>query len=228
MERPSWWLPRPGAQPDVRTRRAFDALYAEAVAAGPSTAIDYRLDAPKWQFLCHLGDAGLVVMHGSGRDDIAQFEPRQSNDVSAFGAQRAVYASSDGIWPLFFAVIDRDGYDGTLVNASIRFGDEREPAYFFSLNADQLPSRPWRNGTVYLLPTDGFLAEPVINAGPDRVTSTQVVSLEPVVPLARLAVSPADFPFLDQVRGHDEAVLRRRSAADPDGFPWLQDGEASH
>lgn len=45
--------------------------------------------------------------------------------------------------------------------------------------------------------------------------------LEPVRPLAKLEVKPGDFPFLDQVRGHDNDLVAERAAADPFGFPWL-------
>ncbi|MFI7013719.1 hypothetical protein [Streptomyces sp. NPDC050164] len=49
----------------------------------------------------------------------------------------------------------------------------------------------------------------------------------PVKPLARLVVHPGDFPFLDQVHGHDD-VLEARVAADPGGFPWFEEpGRAS-
>jgi hypothetical protein len=34
-------------------------------------------------------------------------------------------------------------------------------------------------------------------------------------------VRPEEFPFLNDVRGHDDAVVQARSAADPDGFPWV-------
>jgi hypothetical protein len=30
-----------------------------------------------------------------------------------------------------------------------------------------------------------------------------------------------DFPFLDQMRGHDDETVWRRAKAAPDGFPWL-------
>jgi hypothetical protein len=45
----------------------------------------------------------------------------------------------------------------------------------------------------------------------------------PVKPLARLQVSPADFPFLDQIRGHDDQIQQERARANPDGFPWIDD-----
>ena len=49
-----------------------------------------------------------VVLHGSGEPSIAQFEPRQPIDISAFGGQNAVYAAADGIWAMFFAIVDRE------------------------------------------------------------------------------------------------------------------------
>ncbi|SHM59794.1 hypothetical protein [Actinacidiphila paucisporea] len=50
----------------------------------------------------------------------------------------------------------------------------------------------------------------------------QAASPAAVAPVANFAVRPADFPFLDAVRGHDDAVLRARGAADPDGFPQAE------
>jgi hypothetical protein len=51
----------------------------------------------------------------------------------------------------------------------------------------------------------------------------QWASLVPVRPLAHLAVSPADFPFLAQVRGHDMAKVNQRAERNPQGFPWVDD-----
>jgi hypothetical protein len=51
----------------------------------------------------------------------------------------------------------------------------------------------------------------------------QWASAEAVPPLARLPVTPADFPFLDAVVPHDPALVRERSARDPEGFPWLDE-----
>jgi len=78
-------MPRPGPAPDAATRAEFDRGLDEAVLAGPAEFIDYRMAAPKWQFLCHAADRGGVVLHGTGNPDVAMFEPRQSNDVDDFG-----------------------------------------------------------------------------------------------------------------------------------------------
>jgi hypothetical protein len=47
----------------------------------------------------------------------------------------------------------------------------------------------------------------------------QAVSPAGVKPLAKLTVGPRDFPFLQQIRGHDDELLQARIAANPDGFP---------
>ena len=43
-------------------------------------------------------------------------------------------------------------------------------------------------------------------------------------PLAKLAVTPADFPL--PIRNHDQVAQAARIAADPGGFPWLEPGES--
>lgn len=47
------------------------------------------------------------MLHGTGEPDIALFEPRQPEDLSEFGGRRAVFAAMDGIWPMYFAILDR-------------------------------------------------------------------------------------------------------------------------
>jgi hypothetical protein len=189
--------------------------------------IDYPLLAPKWQFLSYLCEHREVVLHGSGQPDILEFEPRQSNDVSEFGNRRAIYAASDGIWPIYFAVMDRDRGVTSLVNSCARvigsYGSRSEPYYFFSINADALSRRPWRRGTIYLLPRQSFEPQAPRPYRGLQLDVAQWASLVPVRALARLPVEPEDFPFLEQIRGHDPLAVQERAAHDPDGFPWLDD-----
>jgi hypothetical protein len=201
-------VPRPGPEPDPATLAAFDQLLSEATLAGPDAPLDYRLAAPKWQFLCHAADHGGYVLHGSGTGDIAEFEPRQSNDIEEFGNRRAVYAASDGLWAMYFAIIDRDRYVTSLYNGCCRLGPAPdgpfgEPRYFVSVNEDALDHVPWRAGTVYLLPSDGFAEQPPMQLGDEWVRTQQVARATPVRPAARLSVEPADFPLLASIRGHD-------------------------
>lgn len=223
---PACFLPQPAARWDDTTLASFDRLYAEAVENGAGSEIVYTLPAPKWQFLCYLCDYKGILIHGSGNRDIAEFEPRQSNDVSEFGNRRAVYAASDGIWPLYFAIVDRERYVTSLVNSSFRVveaGQRSLPYYFFSVNADALPHHPWREGMVYLLPGNSFEQQPNLHFRGMEIELAHWASPVPVKPLAKLAVQPTDFPFLAQTVPHDPAVIQARAAADPDGFPWMDE-----
>jgi hypothetical protein len=218
-----YWLSRPGPAPDADTRAEFDALLATALAIGPDTAIDYRLSAPKWQFLCHVADRGEAVLHGTSDPDIARFEPRQSNDVAEFGDRTAVYAAADGLWAMFFAILDRSRHRMALTNGCFRVlgedGSLSEPYYYFAVNNEVLEQHQFSPGTVYLLPAARFEREPAYVEGGRRVLTAQAASLEPVEPLARLVVEPADFPL--RIRGYDLATQLARVEADPGGFPWL-------
>ena len=90
---PDFLVPRPPMATDRETLAAFDALFEEALAGGPGAALDYRLAAPRWQFLCHIADTRPVLLHGSGNPSITRFEPRQPDDSTEFGNQRDVYSS---------------------------------------------------------------------------------------------------------------------------------------
>jgi hypothetical protein len=210
---------------DLDRERWRDHL--RVVEEGGSGVLPYELSMPKWQFLSLLVDTAGVVLHGSSRPDIAEFRPRQPTDVDEFSSQHAVYAASDGIWPIYFAIVDRTRA-GSLLNACFTVldggeADQRSTYYFFSVEQNALDSRPWRDGTVYVLPRRSFVAQPPGRIGGHRVQVRQWASAEAVRPLARLPVTPADFPFLDAVVPHDPALVRERSARDPDGFPWLDE-----
>ena len=227
MDLPDFWLRRPEPPPDGATRSRFDALLAAAVTAGPAEPIDYRLDAPLWQFLCHAADDGRFVLHGSGDPAIEVFEPRKSDDIDEFGARTAIYAAGDGIWPMYFAIVNRPTVR-SLVNACFREGPASdpdapwsEPYYFFSVNEDAFERGAFRTGTVYLLPAGGFEPQPIEIRDDRRVRIAQLASPYAVRPAAKVTVRPEDFPFLADIRGHDQEVITPRAIADPKGFPWL-------
>jgi hypothetical protein len=90
---PTFLVPRP-AMPTVLW--AFEVLCEEALGGG-RREIDYRLAAPKWQFLCYLADTRDILLHGSGDSTIDIFEPRQSNDVNVFGKLMA-RGSINQVW----------------------------------------------------------------------------------------------------------------------------------
>lgn len=225
MMLPDYWLSRPGGELSDDARVAFDALLDSALDAGDCPTISFTLPWAKWQFLCHVADQRDIALHGSGDPGIAQFEPRQSIDLSEFGNQKAIYAASDGLWAMFFAVVDRDRV-GSITNACIRVEEEsgavHGPLYLFSVSQSALASQPWRTGTVYLLPRQTFIAQPPMDFGSNKVYAAQLASFVPVQPLAKLTVAPEDFPFLSQIRGHDDRRLQEYATALETGAPWPQ------
>jgi hypothetical protein len=217
---PDYYLTRPAGRVDADLD-AFERLYAEQVEPGSGGPIDYRLDAPRWQFLCWLTDTKDVLLHGSGNADIAEFEPRRALDTSEFGGQVAVFAASDGLWAMFFAVVDRT-IATSLVNMSavVVINGVETPMYYFSINQEALSGTPWHAGTIYVLPQKGFNRQPDDEWQGLHVKANQWASLDAVRPMASLSVRPEDFPFLGQVNGHDQPTVSARAAANPDAFPW--------
>jgi hypothetical protein len=179
---PQHFVGRPPMPTDSATLRSFDALFDAAVAAGPEAPIDYQLAAPRWQFICHIADTRNVVVHGSGNPGITRFEPRQPIDATVFGNQNAVYAASDGLWPMYFAILDRDRYPMWLINGSGRLvgadGKPHDPFYFFSISEGPLAQNPWRRGMIYFLPRDTFRQQPPLEVNGQRVLVPQWASLE--------------------------------------------------
>jgi len=145
---------------------------------------------------------GDVLFHGSGRDDLDMLEPiRRSRDATEFGNQQAVYATSDPIWAMYFALLQRGRPFGTR-NGSIGIaGAQLYPRwYFFSLRGGY-DGEPFANGWVYVLRREGFTPEPPL-AG--NIDTAQWVSLSAARSIERVAVQPSDFPFRDLVVRHRE------------------------
>ncbi len=223
MNLPDYWMTRPHVDVDKSAPAAFDALLRTALSGGGCALIEYTLPWPKWQFLCHIADQHGIALHGSGDPDIALFEPRQPIDLTEFGNQKAIYAASDGLWAMFFAIVDRDRVQ-SITNACIRVADDAGkldgPRYVFSVSEESLPGQPWRTGTVYLLPRSAFMTQPPVTIGSSEVHIAQLAGFAPIQPLAKLRVEPADFPFLAQIRGHDHQRLQAYAAALQAGAAW--------
>ncbi len=223
---PDYWLTRPEVHIDERAHPAFDELLETTLRIGGCPTIPFTLPWPKWQFLCYLAEQRHFVLHGSGDPNIALFEPRQSQDLSEFGNQKAIYAASDGLLALFFAIVDRARIT-SINNAYFRLENEtgvlQNPYYVFSISHSTLPNHPWRVGTVYLLPQRTFIPQPPLVFGSNRVHTAQLTSFEPVQPRAKLTVTPADFPFLAQIRGHDDERLQEYATAMETGAAWPND-----
>ena len=181
-------------------------------------------DIDPWKFLCGVADRRRIAFHGTGDAGIESFEPRQPVDFAPFGDQKAVFATTDPIWAMFYAIVDRDRHETTLNNGCIVVLDSRgrpgTPHYYFSVGRPALQERPWRSGYVYLLPADTFVEQPPGEYAGGAARVPQLASPVPVASVARLRVSPGDFPFLSQIRGHDDERLAEYAQAVMTAAPW--------
>ena len=220
----SYFLPRPEFGLTPEKQDAFEQLF-QSTPAGDF--IDYRLPYPKWQYLCYLCETRALVLHGSQNAGIDEVEPRQANDVKAFSNQRTIYATSDGIWVIYFAILDRKKYpEMSLFNSCLRArisADQlSDPLYFFSITQSALIHQPWCEGAVYILPRQFFEREAAQQVQGMEIIFPHWISTLPAKPTAILPVGPQDFPFLDQIHGHNDEKLTQLAAADPNGFPWSE------
>jgi hypothetical protein len=94
------------------------------------------------------------------------------------------------------------------------------PHYYFSITRDALEQQAWRPGYVYFLPAQGFVEQPPATYSGHAARVPQLASPVAVRPFARLRVDPGDFPFLAQVRGHDDARLAEYAEAVMAAAPW--------
>jgi hypothetical protein len=199
--------PAPPLTLDSRKIEAFESLFLQTRRLGPAAVIDYNIAYPKHEFLRYLVDRKEILLHGSNHSDLKVLLPvRLSTDVRAAMNRQTVFAAADGILPMFFAILDRENYAGTISNGAYRLPDATGVAtdhYFFSLNEEILKLGPFRSGWIYLLPRDKFK----LAADGHGVVLEEWISQEPVPVLAKLSVSPEDFPLLDAIWGHDEIEL---------------------
>ncbi|HJR93686.1 MAG TPA: hypothetical protein VJ938_14700 [Acidimicrobiia bacterium] len=152
-----------------------------------------------------------VIFHGSNNAGLAHLTPvRRSMELMNTGGRGnhgAVYGTHDGLWSMFFAVIDREQLHGSIRNGVDRhFGKDGAytDLYHFSIHHEMLDKRPFTTGALYLLPRQGFERLPLYPGGPP---SNEWACRRTVTPLARLLVRPEDFPFLEAIGGHDDGAL---------------------
>ncbi len=64
------------------------------------------------------------------------------------------------------------------------------------------------------------MRQPPLQVGAFRIHVAQLASPAEVVPLAKLVIEPKDFPFLEQMKTHDDARLAVYAEAMSQGLPW--------
>ena len=184
-------------------RSAFDGLFDSAVARGPNALIDYDLPYSKSDFLNYLCDWRGYVMHGSPLHDLDVLAPvRKSRDNNEFGNRQQIFGSPDAMWAMWFAILDKSKYNLT-DNGCVRvgLGPQRMKYYHFALPKSNRDNNPFTEGTMYITCAEDFPDKrpyPLL----DRFNAEieEWGSTDPITPLARIKVTPEDFPYLDRVQ----------------------------
>ncbi|QII21699.1 hypothetical protein [Deinococcus wulumuqiensis] len=217
-------------QPWMLRAPAYDLSPADEeacqAALGVKTAALLPEALPRWVFLRWLAEQGFLL-HGSPVNDLKELHPADKayRQPDEFSNTIGVYAASDGIWAMMYAL--RNPQTTQMSDMCLRLREEgqwSEMLYFMSLaprqgqvnRAEELLTR----GSVYVLSREGFQSSPPYHhSGLGEVQESHWVSPSPVRPLFTVPVQPADFPL--PVRLHDRATVDARCRADPWGFPWL-------
>ena len=94
------------------------------------------------------------------------------------------------------------------------------PHCYFSITGAALYAQPWRKGYVYLLPAETSLRSRWRHCAGHTASAPQLASPVAVTPFARLQVAPGHYPFLAQIRGHDDDRLTEYAHAVMAAAPW--------
>ena len=188
---------------ETKSSTAFDTLLEKTLGEGSNTLIHYDLPYSKVDFLNYLCDHCDFVAHGSPLPDLLLLEPiRYSSDVTEFGNRKIIFSTPDAIWAMWFAILDK-GRARSTSNACIRLGSRAsqwDKYYHFNLPVNMQGQYPFTEGTIYLAHASDF---------PEKHAMRQLEffgaefeewgSAKPVQPVARLQISPQDFPYLGSV-----------------------------
>jgi hypothetical protein len=185
----------------------------------PSCRLIEDLPLPKWQFLTFLCDHLGLLAHGSDRTDLEALVPvaKQRGDLSEFGNATQIFATPDALWAMWFALLNRNMKFGGTANNCTRHLDENGrvfKTYWFSVARENLTDgRPLANGMIYLVHPDRFLDK----------NGEEWGARETVTPIAKLAVSPDDWPLTPAILGFERERLWERLEQSPDLFPYFDD-----
>lgn len=181
--------------------------------------IDEKLPMPKWHFLTYLCDHLGVLAHGSDRANLEELIPvaKQRGDLSVFGNATQIFASPDALWAMWFALMNRQMKFVGTANSCTRHVDDNgrvHKRYWFGLAHESITdSQPLADGMIYLLRPDQFLGK----------NGEEWGSKETVIPFAKLAVSPTDWPFRHDILGFDRELLWQKLEESADLFPYFDD-----
>lgn len=179
--------------------KTFDDLFERTLSEAEMEkvpTIEYHLPYPKEEFLKFLVKEKNCLLHGSNQN-IDVVEPRQANDSSKeSGNKNAVYAVTDPVLPIFYAIKDKKKINGVVESGFRDNLETGEPEYEFIIPKESLEADPWMKGMIYIFDKNDFHQE----ANDEGELGSEWTSQDKVKALAKLEVGREDFRFLDEVK----------------------------
>ncbi|MHA7966743.1 hypothetical protein ACX93W_21770 [Paenibacillus sp. CAU 1782] len=172
----------------------FNAIFNAAING--DGLIEYTSHFPKQRFIQYIANNKNVLLHGSNQKSITEFEPRRQT-LHNGNYVDAVFATMDGIWPVFYSVLDKGKLVGNIRNGCLETRSGRK-FYFFSITKETYISDPWTKGMIYFLPRETFG-----RASNEIISFDEWISEQPVKPMAKIEVEWEDFYFRDRVAVHN-------------------------
>ena len=210
---PGTGLLAPDYPADPKRDSVFEAAWKQKPSEGFMSAPSQY---PTHLFVRWLMEKEAFIFHGSNRLDIESFQPvRESMEIANRGGHGnlgAVYGTHDALWAMFFAIVDRARARGSIRNGVATYtstGGASVDLYQFSIEHQSLRENPFQSGALYILPRDRFERIPLYPGGPP---TNEWACFETIQPIASISVEPQDFPFLDEIGGHNDDDLLRFSS----------------
>lgn len=160
------------------------------------------LTFPKYRFLQYLTLKGDFVFHGSNNVGIDIFEPRAQTLFNG-KLTKAVFASSEANWSMFYAVLDRNKLIGGFRNGCFVYRDIKY--HYYSLNKLTLNNNPWTTGKIYIFPKSNFSPSDT-----GKIPFDEWICHDLVRPASQLKVSAKDFYYVNRVSTHknNESIVK--------------------
>jgi len=137
---------------EMGCEKLFNALH-------PDTFLGFNKKFSKKEFLDWVIANKNIVLHGSNNQYISTFEPRLANcNSKEYGNQKGIYATEDTILPMFYAIKDKDRFDG-IADSGRYENDNKEKGYHFSISKDMIDKKPWSSGAIYLFDKSNFISK---------------------------------------------------------------------
>jgi AraC-like DNA-binding protein len=172
-------------------------------------------DLDRAVFLDYLVERHNIQLSGSNQPDLTQLEPMVlSRNLIGWHVPRYV-AFRSSIEAIYFAIVDVERLKqlgrSTKTTLALPGSADSPSMFYYALDYRVASEAPWRHGTVYLYKSEDFTQDEDCGY--------------PIRPIARLNVTPKDWPMLDKVYGVDSDVQVERQWDTFLGYPWCEDDE---